>query len=111
MRRIAALASLAALAAVLFLSSAGIACENKTCHADFDCDPHQVCMQWRSGTATCEWPGANPVVPIARLVDAKSCTTDTDCAEGWHCDKQISGDDTKTSPPVCMPGQRRIFSY
>ena len=110
MRRITAIVASALLTSALFVSLPGIACESKACHGDFDCDPHQVCMQWRSGTATCEWPGANPVMPVARLVDAKSCSNDTECADGWRCEKQVRSDD-KASSSVCVPGQRGLISY
>ena len=110
MQRITAIGASAALAAALFVSSPSFACESKACHADFDCDPHQVCMQWRGGMATCEWPGANPVKPVARVIDARSCVNDTDCADGWRCEKQPRNDD-KASSSVCMPGQRGLISY
>ena len=110
MQKIAAIGASAALAAALFVSLPGFACESKTCHGDFDCDPHQICLQWRSGTATCQWPGANPVMPVARLVDAKSCSNDAECAEGWHCDKQVRDGD-KASSSICVPAQGGIISY
>ncbi len=111
MRRIAAIGALAALAAALFVSSPVVACESKTCHADFDCDSHQICMHGRGGIATCEWPGANPVMPVARLLEAKSCSNDSECQEGWRCEKQVSGDDVKASSSVCMPGERQRIAY
>ena len=85
MRSIAAIAASAAFAATLFLSSVSSACEGKPCRADFDCDPHHTCMQWRDGSATCEWPGANPVMPASRRTGAQSCRNDLECPEGWRC--------------------------
>ena len=111
MRTIAAIAASAALAVTLLASTLVSACEGKTCRADFECDPHQICMQWPNGSATCEWPGANPVVRVLRGSDAKSCGNDLDCLDGWRCEKQAARDDLTTTSAVCIPAPTQRITY
>ena len=101
MRNIAVIAASAAFGASLLVSSMSSACDSKPCRADFDCDLHHICMQWPNGSATCESPGANPVMPASRRTNAQSCRSDLECAEGWRCDLSAK----------CVSETRQRISY
>lgn len=111
MRTIAAIGASAVLAVALLVSSVSLACESKTCRADFDCDPHQICMQWQNRSSTCEWPGANPIMPVARRSEVKSCNSDAECPDGWRCEKRAQSDDMTVSSAVCAPDPRGRITY
>ena len=111
MRSIATIAVSVAFAATLLVPSISSACQGKPCRADFDCDPHNTCIQWRNGSATCEWPGANPVMPAARRSDVQSCTNDLECPEGWRCDMRGQRAGAQMSPAACVPESRLPISY
>lgn len=101
MRNAVVVVASAAFAASLLVSSVSSACDSKGCRADFDCDLHRICMQWPNGSATCEWPGANPAIPAARQTDVQSCRSDLECPEGWRCDRSAK----------CVPESRQGISY
>lgn len=111
MRVITAIAAFTALAAALSISDMTFACEGKVCAGDFDCDPHHICMQWPNGSATCEWPGANPVMRASRGSDAESCSNDLECPEGWRCEKQVEHDGLTGSAAQCVPPSHLRISY
>ena len=112
MRAITAISAIAGLAAALCLiSSVTFACEGRVCTGDFDCDPHHICMQWPNGSATCEWPGANPVMQASRRSDAGSCTNDLECPDGWRCEDQVRHDGGTESSAKCVPLSRLRVSY
>lgn len=100
MRNVALIAASAAFVASL-VSSVSSACDSKPCRADFDCDLHHICMRWPNGSATCESPGANPVMPASRRTNAQSCQSDLECPEGWRCDRSAR----------CAPESRQRISY
>src|SRR5258708_29627994 len=107
MRSIAAIGASAAFAATLLLASASSACEGKPVRADFDCDPHHTCMRWPNGSATCEWPGANPVTPASRRTDVQSCRNDLECPDGWQCDMHAQRHGVPVSSSECVPESRQ----
>ena len=111
LRVITAIAAFTALAAALSLSDVTFACEGKVCAGDFDCDPHHICMQWPNGSATCEWPGANPVMRASRWSNADSCSNDLECPEGWRCEKQAQHDGVTGSAAQCVPPSHLRISY
>jgi hypothetical protein len=110
MRSIVAIATSAMFAATLLVASVSSACQGRPCRADFECDPHNICVQWRNGSATCEWPGVNPLMPASGQTAVQSCTSDLDCLDGWRCDlrAQRAG---APSPSVCVPESRLPVSY
>jgi hypothetical protein len=111
MRSIVGFATSAAFAATLLLASVSSACQGRPCRADFDCDLHKTCVQWRNGSATCEWPGANPVMPASRRTDVQSCTSDLDCLEGWRCDLRAQRAGALSPSAECVPESRLPLSY
>ena len=111
MRSIAAIAASVAFAATLLVSSVSYACEGKPCRADFDCDPHHICMRGPNGSATCEWPGANPVMPASRRTGVQSCRSDLECPEGWRCDMHTQRDGVPVSAAECVPEARQPISF
>jgi hypothetical protein len=111
MRSIVAIATSAALAVTLIVASVGSACQGKPCRADFDCDLRKTCVQWRNGSATCEWPGVNPVMPASRRSDVQSCTSDLECPEGWRCDLRAQRAGAPLPSAECVPESRLPVSY
>jgi hypothetical protein len=111
LRVITAIAAFTALAAALSISDVTFACEGKICAGDFDCDPHHICMQWPNGSATCEWPGANPVMRASRGSNAESCSNDLECPEGWRCEKQVQHDGVTGSAAQCVSPSHLRISY
>jgi len=111
MRSIAAIAASAAFVATLLVSSVSFACEGKPCRADFDCDTHHMCMQWQNGSATCESPGANPVMPMSNRTTVQSCKNDLECSEGWRCEMHAQRDGVPVSSAECVPESRQSISY
>ena len=111
MRSIAAIAASAAFVTTLLVSSVSFACEGKPCRADFDCDPHHMCMQWQNGSATCEWPGANPVMPTSNRTSVQSCKNDLECPEGWRCEMRAQREGVPVSSAECVPESRQPISY
>jgi len=110
LRVITAISAFAVLAAVLSASPVTSACEGKVCAGDFDCDPHHICMQWPDGSATCEWPGANPVMRTSRGSN-ESCSNDLECPEGWRCEKQVQRDGELGLSARCVPQSHLRISY
>ena len=110
MRSIAAIAASATFLATILVSSVSSACDGKPCRADFDCDLHNVCVQWQDGSASCEWPGANPVMPASRRISAQSCRNDLECPEGWRCDMHTLRAGVPMSAPECVPERRQPLS-
>ena len=106
-----AIAAFAVLAMALSVSAVTYACEGKVCAGDFDCEPHHICMQWPNGSATCEWPGANPVMRASRRSDSESCTNDLECPEGSRCEKQVQHDGVTGSSSECVPESHLRISY
>jgi hypothetical protein len=111
LRAITAIAAFAVLAVGLSTSAVTFACEGKVCAGDFDCDPHKICMQWPNGSATCEWPGVNPVMRTSRSSNAEACTNDLECPEGWRCQKQVQRDGLTGSSAQCVPQSQLHISY
>ena len=110
MRIITAIVAFASLAAALSTSSVASACEGKACAGDFECDPHHICMQWPDGSATCEWPGANPVMRASRGSN-ESCSNDLECPDGWRCEKHAQRDAEMGSSAQCVPLSHLRVSY
>ena len=111
LRVITAIAAIWGLAAFCLISSVTSACEGRICAGDFDCDPHHICMQWPNGSATCEWPGANPVMQTSRRSNAGSCSNDLECPEGWRCEEQVQHDGVTESSAKCVPQSHWRVSY
>ena len=111
LRVITAIAAFVTLALAISSSATTFACEGKACRGDFDCDPHHICMQWPNGSATCEWPGANPVMRASRRSNAESCTNDLECPDGWRCEKQVQHDEVTGSSAQCVPQSHLRVSY